>query len=78
MTGRIEIDPNICHGQPCIKGTRIMVYLVLELLEAGVTTDVILRDYYPHLTPEDIKACLHYAATLIKDQEYVPFEEPAS
>ncbi len=78
MTGRIEIDPNICHGQPCIKGTRLLDYLVLELLEAGVTTDVILRDYYPHLTPEDVKACLHYAATLIKDQEYVPFEEPAS
>lgn len=75
MNERIEIDPNICHGQPCIKGTRIMVYLILELLEAGLTADDIIRDYYPNLKPEDIKACIHYAATLIKEQEYVPFEE---
>ena len=74
MNDPIEIDPNICHGQPCIKGTRIMVYLVLELLEAGITNAAIIRDYYPQLTPEDVKACLHYATTLIKDQEYVPFE----
>ncbi len=53
-----------------------MVYVVLELLEAGLTTNDIIRDYYPHLTPEDIKACIHYAASLIKEQEYVPFEEP--
>ena len=75
MNERIEIDPNICHGQPCIKGTRIMVYLILELLEAGLTADDIIRDYYPNLAPEDIKACIHYAASLIKEQEYVPFEE---
>ncbi|MEK7746446.1 MAG: DUF433 domain-containing protein [Elusimicrobiota bacterium] len=77
MNNRIEIDPNICHGQPCIKGTRIMVYLILELLEAGLTADDIIRDYYPNLTHEDIKACLHYATVLIKEQEYVPFEEIA-
>ena len=77
MNSRIEIDPNICHGQPCIKGTRIMVYLILELLEAGLTADDIIGDYYPNLTHEDIKACLHYATTLIKEQEYVPFEEIA-
>ena len=77
MNNRIEIDPNICHGQPCIKGTRIMVYLVLELLEAGLTANDIIRDYYPNLTDEDIRACLHYATTLIKEQEYVPFEELA-
>lgn len=75
MNNRIDIDPNICHGQPCIRGTRIMVYIILELLEAGLTGDDIIRDYYPNLTTEDIKACLHYAATLVKEQEYVPFEE---
>lgn len=75
MNNRIEINPNICHGQPCIKGTRIMVYIILELLEAGLSDDDIIRDYYTNLTPEDIKACLHYAATLVKEQEYVPFEE---
>lgn len=75
MNNRIEIAPNICHGQPCIKGTRIMVFIILELLETGLTADDIIRDYYPNLTTEDIKACLHYATTLIKEQEYVPFEE---
>jgi len=73
LTERISVDPHICHGQPCIKGTRIMVYLILELLEADVSPDRIIRDYYPQLTKQDIEACLHYAATLIRDTEYVPF-----
>ena len=75
MDDRIETDPNICHGQPCIKGTRIMVYIVIELLETGLTPDDIIRDYYPQITKDDIKQCLHYAVTLIKDQEYIPFEK---
>jgi len=54
-----------------------MVYLVLELLEAGVTPDMIIRDYYPQIGREDIEACLHYAAVLIRDAEYVPFESQA-
>ena len=72
---RVEVNPNICHGQPCIKGTRIMVYTIIELIEAGLTPDDIIRDYYPNITSEDIKGCLHYAATLIKNQEYIPFEK---
>lgn len=56
---RIQVDTKICHGQPCIKGTRIMVYLILELLEAGLTSDQIIRDYYPQLTKQDIEASLH-------------------
>jgi uncharacterized protein (DUF433 family) len=75
MDNRIEATPDICHGQPCIKGTRIMVYIIIELLESGLIPDDIIKDYYPNITKEDIKQCLHYAATLIKDQEYVPFEE---
>ena len=75
MDNRIEATPDICHGQPCIKGTRIMVYIIIELLESGLTPDNIIKDYYPNITKEDIKQCLHYAATLIKDQEYIPFEE---
>ncbi|MGR3301869.1 MAG: DUF433 domain-containing protein [Candidatus Scalindua sp.] len=75
MDNRIEATPDICHGQPCIKGTRIMVYIIIELLEFGLTSDDIIKDYYPNITKEDIKQCLHYAATLIKDQEYIPFEE---
>jgi len=74
---RIQVDPKICHGQPCIKGTRIMVYLVLELLEAGLTSEQIIRDYYPQLTKQDIEASLHYAASLIRDTEYVPFATAA-
>jgi len=54
-----------------------MVYLVLELLEAGLTSEQIIRDYYPQLTKQDVEACLHYAATLIRETEYVPFEIPA-
>ncbi|HHT9120480.1 MAG TPA: DUF433 domain-containing protein [Candidatus Hypogeohydataceae bacterium YC41] len=75
MKERIEVTPNICHGQPCIRGTRIMVYIILELLEAGLTPGDIIRDNYPNLTEEDIKACLTYATSLVKDQEFVPFEE---
>lgn len=70
---RINTDPNICHGQPCIKGTRVMVYLILELLESGLTAEQIIQDYYPQVTKQDIEACLHYAASLIRDTEYVPF-----
>lgn len=74
---RISVDPQVCHGQPCIKGTRIMVYLVLELLEAGLDPDKIIQEYYPQLGRQDIEACLHYAAGLIRDAEYVPFERSA-
>ncbi len=70
---RICVDQNVCHGQPYIKGTRIMVYLILELLEAGLTAEQIIKDYYPHLERQDIEACLHYAANLIRDSEFVPF-----
>ena len=75
MLDRIEINPKICHGQPVIKGTRIMVYLILELLEAGIAPENIIKDYYPTLTLEDIKAAIHYAVAIIKNQEVVPFTE---
>jgi len=61
----ISVNPNICHGQPCFTGTRIMVYLVLELLEAGDTPEQILASY-PQLTKDHIQAALHYAAEVIK------------
>jgi uncharacterized protein (DUF433 family) len=73
LVDRISVDPQVCHGQPCIKGTRIMVYLVLELLESGLGVDQIIKDYYPQLTKQDIEASLHYAASLIRDAEFVPF-----
>ena len=70
----ITVDPHICHGQPCIKGTRILVHLILELLETGITPEQIIQDYYPHLTKKNIEACLHYATTLVRDAEFIPYE----
>ncbi len=57
---RITINPSICHGKPCIKGTRIPVYLILEMLEYGMTIPEILEEY-PHLSSEDIRACVTFA-----------------
>ncbi|MDI6814218.1 MAG: DUF433 domain-containing protein [Desulfitobacteriaceae bacterium] len=57
---RITIDPAICHGNPCIAGTRIPVYIISELLGAGQNIDEIIKAY-PGLTPKDIKAALSYS-----------------
>ena len=65
---RIFIDPEICHGKPCIKGTRIPVYLILEMLEHGLSFKEILEEY-PHITVDDIKACIKFAKALINDEE---------
>jgi len=73
----ITIDPLVCHGQPCFKGTRIMVYLVVELLAAGETPDEIIKNAYPVLTKKHIQAALHYAAEVIKTGEWFPFAQPA-
>jgi len=73
----IIVNPHVCHGQPCIKGTRILVHLILELMETGLTPEQIIKDYYPQLSKEEIEACLHYAAALVRDSEYVPFEMTA-
>lgn len=69
----ITADPEVCHGKPCFKGTRIMIHLVLELLEAGVTREEIISEkYYPQLTKKHIEAALHYAGELLKTRSYVP------
>jgi uncharacterized protein (DUF433 family) len=73
----ITVDPNICHGQPCFKGTRIMAYLVLEMLEAGETPEDIIKKAYPKLTKKHIQAALHYAAEVIKTGELLPYAQPA-
>ncbi len=64
---RISINPNICHGKPCIKGTRIWVSLIVDNLAAGATEEEIL-DAYPSLTKEDIKAALAYAAEMARER----------
>jgi uncharacterized protein (DUF433 family) len=68
----ITVDPAICHGQACIKGTRIMVAVVLDNLAAGLGTDDILQSY-PSLTAEDIRASMAYAADLAR-QRLVPLD----
>jgi uncharacterized protein (DUF433 family) len=60
---RITIDPAVCHGQPCIRGLRYPVTLVLELLASGMSHEDILADY-SDLEADDITACLSYAARL--------------
>jgi uncharacterized protein (DUF433 family) len=63
----IVVDPAICHGAPCIKGTRIAVSIVLDNLAAGRTSDEIIASY-PSLTPEAIRAALAYAAELARER----------
>ena len=74
---RIEInkyivaDTEICHGKPTFKGTRIMVWQVLEMLEAGVPVEEILNAFLVPLTKEHIKAALHYAGSLTRGGDNV-------
>ena len=67
MNNRISIDPEICHGQACIKGTRIPVHQIVRMLANGDKTDELLDDY-PYLKIDDIYACLDYAASLAEEQ----------
>ena len=67
MFDRISINPNICHGEACIKGTRIPVHQIIHMLANGDTIDELLKEY-PFITKEDILACLDYAAFLAEEQ----------
>ncbi|MFH1862961.1 MAG: DUF433 domain-containing protein [bacterium] len=69
---RIRIDPKICFGKPCIKGTRIWVALILENLADGMTAEELLQEY-PSLQLEDIRAALAYGAALA-DENVIPTE----
>ena len=69
MLQRINVDLRICHGKPVIRGTRIMVWQIIDLLEDGLTFDDIITKYFPHITKEDIKACLEYANHLVRNEE---------
>ena len=63
----ITIDPNVCHGQACVAGTRILVSVVLDNLAAGLQLDEIITSY-PRLTRESIQACIAYAADLTREE----------
>jgi uncharacterized protein (DUF433 family) len=69
MKDRIEVDPNIHFGKPCVAGTRIPVVNVLELVGEGLTFDEIVRDYYPDLQIEDVKACVEYAINVVASED---------
>ena len=64
---RIRIDPNICFGKPCIRGTRIWVPLILDQLAAGATFEDVVSNY-PHLTREDILAAIAYGAEAARER----------
>jgi uncharacterized protein (DUF433 family) len=64
---RITCDPRICSGKPCIKGTRIPVHIILDLLAAGEDFDGV-KKAYPNITDEDIRACLIYASILADEE----------
>lgn len=73
LTERIVVSREVCHGQPRVVGTRIMVHLVLELLAAGKTIgEITSEDYYPDLTPEDVFACVAYAGQVVKNEFIIP------
>ena len=64
---RISIDPNVCHGKPCIKGTRIMVWIIVSCLANSDSIEDIL-EAYPGLKREDIQAALAYAAEMTREK----------
>lgn len=66
---RITADPSVCHGKACIKGTRIMVSVILDNLAEGVNEQEILKNY-PSLKLEDIKAAISYAAELSHERVF--------
>ncbi len=63
----ITVDPLVCHGKACIKGTRIMVSVVLDNLAAGLNSEEIIKSY-PSLTKEGVQAAISYAAELAKER----------
>ena len=77
LLARISIDPNVCFGKPCIRGTRIWVSLVLDWLAGGSTIPEILENY-PGLAEPDVRACLAYGAEMSRERYVdVPLEAHA-
>lgn len=71
ITGKIVVDPNVMVGKPVIAGTRIPVYLVLDLLADGLEPKEIIKNYYPQLTLKDIQAAIKYGAKVVENEEIV-------
>ena len=68
---RIAVDPNVCHGKPCVAGTRIMVAVILDNLAEGLAPEEIVTEY-PPLTVDDVRVAIAYAAALAREEELVP------
>ncbi|HXN47211.1 MAG TPA: DUF433 domain-containing protein [Bryobacteraceae bacterium] len=64
---RIRVDPNVCFGKPCIRGTRIWVSLILDLLASGMAADEVIGEY-PQLQKDDILAALAYGAEMARQR----------
>lgn len=64
---RITVDPNVCFGKPCIRGTRIWVSLLLDFLADGMSIEGILEEY-PQLTEEDVRAAIAYGAEMSRER----------
>ena len=71
LLSRITVDPNICHGQPCIRGLRYPVVFLLDLLSGGMTVEQILADY-PDLEADDLRAVFAYGARLSRVKRVEP------
>lgn len=67
LLSRISIDPKVCFGKPCIRGHRLWVSLILDLLASGWSTEQVL-DEYPGLTKEDVLACIAYGAEMSRER----------
>jgi uncharacterized protein (DUF433 family) len=70
---RVLVDPKIHHGDPCIRGTRIPVAMLLGSLADGMTADEIIEEY-PQLSRDDVGAALEYAAEVLHQEILVPFQ----
>ncbi len=71
LLSRITVDPNICHGKPCVRGLRYPVEFLLELLSGGMTLEQVLADY-PDLEADDLRAAFAYAARLSRVKRVEP------
>ena len=70
MQDRISVDPQVCSGKPCIRGTRIMVKNILGMIAGGYTIEKVL-EAYPELTREDVVAALDYASQIIDEEKVI-------
>ena len=69
--GRITLDPEICHGKPCVRGMRWPVEVILDMLGAGMSPEAIVKDH-PELEKEDIFACISYAGAVVSNSRIIP------